>query len=327
MGIRLAVSNARERQFRWVSTLLRFAAAYHVIVFSAIWLIPGHLPALSSDAPSGSAAADFWRAHAIGTSFGLGVGLFLASFSPVRQWAVVGASAAICAMTVAFSAIGAVSGSGPVLPWWHVVCGYALWLPPLGLMLREAWEEFLGQQRIACPEIQRMAMRTRTSVGVSLDELSRLSPVMVIFLRHLGCPFCREALADLARDRAEIESDGTRIVLVHLSSEREILDRLAPGLADVVRLPDPNQVVYRAFGLGRGRLPDVFGPLVWFRFLQVAFFRRRGFGFQDDIFQMPGVFMVYHGQVIRSFRHQSIADRPNYRALASASSQPEFQGS
>jgi len=168
-------------------------------------------------------------------------------------------------------------------------------------------------------------MRARTSLGVSVDELSRLSPVMVIFLRHMGCPFCREALADLAAVRSEIERDGTRILLVHLTSDEEVVDRLAPGLVDVARLADPNQVVYRAFGLGRGRLLDVFGPLVWLRFIHVAIWRRRGFGLQDDIFQMPGVFMVYHGEVIRSFRHQKISDRPDYRALASG--QPEFQGS
>jgi hypothetical protein len=211
------------------------------------------------------------------------------------------------------------------LPWWHLAFGYAAWLMPLGIILHDSWSSFIGRQRVACPEIQRIAMRARTSLDVTLDELSRLSPVMVVFLRHLGCPFCREALADLALDRVQIEKDGTRLLLVHMSGEDEILARLAPGLSDVARLADPNQVVYRAFGLGRGRLVDVFGPVVWLRGFQTGILCRRWFGrLNKDIFQMPGVFMVYHGQVIRSFRHRSIADRPNYRAIAS---QPEYQGS
>ncbi len=307
--------------------VLRLAAAYHLVVFFAIWVIPGQLPSLGLDATLGPSASDFWRAHAIGTSFGLGIGLLLASWNPLRQWAVVAAAASVCAMMVAFAALATLNGPRFFFPWWHVAFGYAVWLLPLGLILREAWEDYLGRQRVACPDIQRMAMRSRTTLGVTLDEVSRLSPVMVIFLRHLGCPFCREALADLARDRAEIERDGTRILLVHLSTEGEIIDRLSPALADVARLPDPNQVVYRAFGLGRGGFFDVFGPLIWFRFLQVALLRRHGFTFEDDIFQMPGVFMVYHGEVIRSFRHQSISDRPNYRAIAGVASQTEFQGS
>ena len=277
------------------------------------------------DVSSNPVALDLWRAHSIGTSLGLGIGLWLASFNPLRQWAVLAASASVCAMMLLFS----VAFAHPVFlfPWWHLALGYGVWLVPLGIILHDAWKEFIGLQRVACPEIQRIAMRSRTSLGVSLDELSRLSPVMVVFLRHLGCPFCREALADLARDRARIERDGTRLLLVHVASEEELLDRLAPALSDVARLPDPTQVIYRAFGLGRGRLLDVFGPMVWFRFIEAALLKGRGFGFQDDIFQMPGVFVVYHGQVIRTFRHQSIADRPDYLSLVGSPPQPEYQGS
>lgn len=298
--------------------VLRLAAFYHLALFAAIWVAPEKISLTRLDAAARPFAIDFWRAHAIGTSFGLGLGLLLASLNPLRQWAAVAAAFSICAWMVAVA--------GTLLPWWHVLLGYALWLLPLGLILRESWENFLGQQRVACPDIQRMAMRSRTSLGVSLDELSRMSPVMVVFLRHLGCPFCREALADLASQRARIEQEGTRLLFVHLSSEDELLDLLPTNLLDVARLADPNQTVYRAFGLGRGRLMDVFGPAVWSRFVRVLF--RRGCGLINrDIFQMPGVFLVYHGQVIRSFRHQKISDRPDYLAIADDSSQPEYQGS
>ena len=311
-------SNSINSQRRWSPFALRLAAGYHLLLFSIIWIAP----ALLANNP---AAVNFWRAHSIGTSFGLGLGLLLASFNPLRQWAVIAASASICAMMLIF----AVAFAHPVFlfPWWHLTFGYAVWLVPFSIILHDAWDEFIGLQRVACPEIQRIAMRSRTSLGVTLDELSRLSPVMVVFLRHLGCPFCREALTDLASYRARIESDGTRLLLVHIGSEEELLKRLAPELNDVARLADPTQVIYRAFGLGRGRLLDVFGPMVWFRFIEAALRKGRGFGFQDDIFQMPGVFVVYHGQVICTFRHQSIADRPDYLSLASTPSEHEYQGS
>ena len=307
--------------------VLRLAAGYHLLLFSAIWIIPGQLSLVGLDVSGTDFALGFWRAHAIGTSLGLGLGLLMASFNPVRQWAVIAASASVCATMVVFAATTAFRQPQSFFPWWHLTLGYGVWLLPLGIVLHDAWDEFIGRQRVSCPEIQRIAMRSRTSLGVSLDELSRLSPVMVVFLRHLGCPFCREALADLARDRAAIERDGTRLVLVHIASEEVLINRLAPSLSGVARLPDPTQVIYRAFGLGRGRLLDVFGPMVWFRFIEAAIFRGRGFGLQNDIFQMPGVFIIYHGQVIRTFRHQSIADRPDYLSLSSPLSQREFQGS
>jgi len=37
-----------------------------------------------------------------------------------------------------------------------------------------------------------------TQSGERLVELSEMSPVLLVFLRHAGCTFCREALADFA---------------------------------------------------------------------------------------------------------------------------------
>jgi len=90
------------------------------------------------------------------------------------------------------------------------------------------------------------------------------------------------------------------------------------GLGDVARVSDPGCAIYRAFGLSRGSLGDVFGPKVWWRGFQAGVLHRHGLGaLQGDGFQMPGVFLLFHGEVVRSYRHQSAADRPDYRALVS----------
>jgi hypothetical protein len=57
----------------------------------------------------------------------------------------------------------------------------------------------------------------------------------------------------------------------------------------------------------------LFGPKVWVRGFDAGIVRRHGVGrLVGDGFQMPGLFMVFHGQVLRSYRHQSAADRPDY---------------
>jgi hypothetical protein len=90
------------------------------------------------------------------------------------------------------------------------------------------------------------------------------------------------------------------------------------GLANVDRVSDSNLSVYKAFGLSRGRLMELFGPKVWWRGFQAGVLGRHGLGTLDgDGFQMPGVFVVFHGEVIRSYIHQSAADRPDYIQLAS----------
>ena len=87
--------------------------------------------------------------------------------------------------------------------------------------------------------------------------------MLVTFLRHAGCTFCREALADLQSQRNEIESRGARIALVHLGSEALAQKFFAHyGLGDVSRIGDPERRLYRAFHLRRGGLLDLFGPHV-----------------------------------------------------------------
>ncbi len=90
------------------------------------------------------------------------------------------------------------------------------------------------------------------------------------------------------------------------------------GMTDVDRVCDSRQLVYRAFGLRRGRLTELFGPRVWWRGFQAGVLGRHGVGtLVGDGFQMPGVFLIFHGEILRSYVHQSAADRPDYVALAS----------
>ena len=40
-----------------------------------------------------------------------------------------------------------------------------------------------------------------TRGGINILRLSHQQPVMLVFLRHFGCTFCREAMRDLGRIR------------------------------------------------------------------------------------------------------------------------------
>src|SRR5437763_929202 len=82
-------------------------------------------------------------------------------------------------------------------------------------------------------------------------------------LRHSGCTFCRESLADISEQRESIEASGARIVLVHMGKEEYAAKFFRRyGLGDVPRISDPNQALYRAFGLNRGTFHSLFGPKV-----------------------------------------------------------------
>jgi peroxiredoxin len=168
---------------------------------------------------------------------------------------------------------------------------------------------------------QEINRRFRSQYGESIASLSDRSPVLVVFLRHSGCTFCREALQDLAEQRSRIESKGIQMVLVHMGdaeSGQSLFESY--GLGDVHRISDPNCELYRAYDLRRGRLGQLFGADVFWRGFKTAILNRHGVGkLGGDGFQMPGAFLVRDQRIITAYRHQNAASRPDYCAFAEPS--------
>lgn len=159
--------------------------------------------------------------------------------------------------------------------------------------------------------------------GRTLEGLSRDRPVLLVFLRHLGCTFCREAAADVAEQRAAIEREGVTPAFVGMSAEPALAAFLsAHGLGDLPRFSDPRRELYAAFGLGRGTPRQLFGARVVRRGLAAAAPRwlggeGHGVGrLKGDGLQMPGVFLLHRGRLVGGYRHETAADRPDYRSLA-----------
>lgn len=257
----------------------------------------------------------------------IGLGFLLALSDPFRHWPV--ALMGFVAKAGLFCGVAweVARGEMPDQVMQVEVLNDLVWLGPLGVILIAARSSLAGRRRMANPEILRMALNRKTNYGVTLDELSRMSPVLLVFLRHAGCTFCREALADLAVRRKEIERTGTRLVLVHMGSERQGSSFFGRyGLGEVPQISDPRKNLYRAFGLPRASFGDLVGPKVWLRGFQAAVLGSHGIGRPvGDGFQMPGVFLLYQGEVLRSYRHQSPADRPDYLALATGAGQTQSE--
>lgn len=151
---------------------------------------------------------------------------------------------------------------------------------------------------------------------VSLLRALTDKPALVVFLRSFGCTFCREAIADVAAARAEIEAAGAAIVFVHGATRDDAESWFAKyGMAGALQVSDPSLEHYAAFGLGRTRALSMVDPAVWVRGGACAL--SHGFGGQSAAMmrQLPGVFVVQGGDVLASYRHRSPADRPDYVRL------------
>lgn len=152
--------------------------------------------------------------------------------------------------------------------------------------------------------------------GSPLRGLSGTGPVLVVLLRSFGCTFCREAMADVAVVKGEIEAAGASIAFVHAATREEADPWFAKyGLSGVLQISDPDRDHYRAFGLGRTGVPALIDPRVWARGAVCAL--SHGFGGQPSgmMRQLPGLFVVHGGHVRASYRHRSPADRPDYVGL------------
>lgn len=159
-----------------------------------------------------------------------------------------------------------------------------------------------------------------TSDGRTVADLSRDRPVLLVCLRHLGCTFSRQALADLRDQRHGIERSGTRLVLVHLEPDDVAAPVLARyGLADLPHISDPEAHVYECCGLERGGARQLCTPRVFWRGFRAALLDRHGAGWSGaDVRRMPGTFLIERGRIVRAFRHATSSDRPNYTELCGA---------
>ena len=165
--------------------------------------------------------------------------------------------------------------------------------------------------------IEELLQEMTTNTGDKLFDLSYQQPVLLVFLRHFGCTFCREALADISQKRDSIEEKGTRIVFVHMA-DNEVAEQYFQkySLPGAVHISDPACQYYAAFGLSKGTFTQLFGLSTWVRGFSAGVLDGHGIGPQlGDGFQMPGIFVLVNGQVRHSFIHKLASDRPDYEGL------------
>src|ERR1700732_4592555 len=116
-------------------------------------------------------------------------------------------------------------------------------------------------------EVATVLASIHTESGTSLLALAETSPVLLVFLRHFGCSFCRQAISDVAELRPELDRRGVRPVFVHLGTP----ERAKPffdyyGIGGVERVSDPEAAGYQRplFALSRVHpLWNLVTPAVW----------------------------------------------------------------
>lgn len=302
----------------WMRLVLQLAAVYNLAWGAVAIVAPLWIFRLAGVEPLPN-YPEIWQC--VGMVVGVyGIGYGLAARNPFVHWPIV----LVGLLGKVFGPIGFAialsNGRFPPAFGWTIVTNDLIWWIPFTIILWQAarYHQAKVEQLTVRPPARKIDPmgRMMSQRGATLAELSRRQPVLVVFLRHSGCTFCREAVADIADQRERIEAQGTQIAFVHMG-QTEPVDLLNKhGLSDLHCFRDPVCSLYDAFGLKLGSFRQLLGPFVWWRATLARLRGIRSGGFDGNVFRMPGVFLLLDGEVVRSYRHASAADRPDYVQLA-----------
>jgi peroxiredoxin len=251
-----------------------------------------------------------------------GVGYLIAATNPFRHWVVVMLGLTFNLVTAFVLGYYILSGKISESVWLVILINNLIWVAPFVVILFGAFEqnrrlsEQLNYFYTSRADVN--SLPVLTNKGASIVLLAESTPVMLVFLRQFGCTFCRETLNAIARDRKTIEALGTKIVLIHMATEaraKEVMEKY--NLSDLHRISDTERFLYNYFALEQGNFEQLFGLKVIARSIIAGVFGKNSIGSPEgDYTQLPGVFLVHKGKVVKSYRHFTAADTPDYVYLA-----------
>ncbi|KAL0483573.1 regulator of G-protein signaling [Acrasis kona] len=168
-----------------------------------------------------------------------------------------------------------------------------------------------------------------TNTGVSLGELSKKHKILFLFLRHTGCPYCKEAVQDICDNYHTLLQFNTIPVLCHLEPEADFAkflheDFTDPIIPNLLRVHDKDDYLANTFEviseLNKRKLPGVL--------MRAAYlYATKGYKIKqlNELFaptaegitrtRVPALFILENERIVYQFRHSAFSTRPDYLDL------------
>jgi len=302
-----------------IGRFLRLASVYHILLGLELMLDPNALFFMAEIADPSYP----FLMRGVGVAIlNLGIGFGIATLDAYRYW-IIGLLAFISKILSLGGLIVIVATGGlPYYALWFTLLNHLIWLPFLYNWLNKVFLQYEYEQSRITEEEEQLPQGLfegfEDQHAKPVEEIVAAKDTLIVFLRHFGCTFCREAMAELAEQREQIEASGTHILVIHQSS-RESADAFFAkyGLKTVQRVSDTEKKLYEAFELKRAKFEQVFGWKSWLRGVYAGVLKGHWVGREEgDGWQMPGAFLVRGDKILRSFRHKSAADRVDFCELA-----------
>ena len=309
---------------RWAKHLLTIAGFYYLLsgVFNAVF------PKVAFKVANMDVPTHLFVWQHVSILFAvLGFGFLIAAQNPTRYWPII----FMGMLKMAFGLIGfgllLIKGCVSMAFGLHVLLADGVWFLPMILILRWTFnqnmlvEESLNYMVFGGEEVDISQVQDQTGEPIQPEDSE--TPVLLVFLRHFGCVFCKETLSILKREHKLIEKLGTKLVIVHMADEGVAAEHLKKyGLEHISRISDTDKNLYRKFGLEKGDFNQIINLKGIIRMVDLLMFKGIGLGkAEQDPYQMPGAFLVKEGQIVNAFKHETASDSPDYIRLAAV---PEF---
>jgi peroxiredoxin len=175
-------------------------------------------------------------------------------------------------------------------------------------------------QRIAAIAAQRVL--TRDGKPMRLRDIWGSTPVVHVFLRHFGCLFCHQMVADVLEASPRIAARGGHVVLVGCGTpEQAAKFARAKGIPreGVELFCDPGREAYDSAALERGWAKTFFDTGAHRAY---AGARKEGHhitGVAGDIAQLGGVFVIAPpSRMLYEHRSRFAGDHPDADAIVEA---------
>lgn len=276
--------------------ILKAAAIYSILWGFIVTLIPKVILQLFGvEIPQ---IIEFWQLLGA-IIFVSGIGYFIASRDAGKYWPIVFVGFLGNLMGAFIFAKALAAGSLPSFFATLLLASTALWIVPFYYILQAAFNEFAREDGPP-KQFHDLIRFVRTSQNKTLLDLSRDHSVLLVFIRHFGCIFCRETVSEMAKIEKAIAGKKLTIVFVHMS-DPSYGDEFFSKYYDhpVHHVSDPGRALYKSLNLRRGTFNQIFGPITLMRGLYVGLTKGHWLGaIEGDYLQLGGVFILSNGQIV-----------------------------
>jgi peroxiredoxin len=293
----------------WMILVVRIAAVYHFLIGFFIVFFPKTIFLwLQIEPPN---YLFIWQSLGVIVSV-YGVAYYLCSYNLLKHYPIILIGLlSNFGITIAFI-VSFIAGHVNASFFWIIFTNDMIWFVPYAFIWAYLFKEFQNTSMyLDLKKEEALHNFFLHDTGESIQEISEQQPVLMIFLRHFGCSFCRELMQELSENRMQLWQKNYKAIIVHMSSDKEALDFLKQyNLEDFSQISDPTCALYESFGIKRATYGEAFHFKSWWKaFLLMSKGVFVG-ELSGDGFRKAATAVIYKGELLKFSQRQYVFQQP-----------------